>query len=575
MHSLSKCSLQALNKAVLLKFADLLSLIELSPQFFLESMNSASEMSLYELTLQCESPSPALQLSPTSFKSISDALITLLIEQKIPALVWAKLPKGETWHAALEQYARVEGISKTIYSFAHQREETKELHTTDLATPISTQPTLSPDISQRITVAERVNITPIFPVQLAPENALRREYFLIIWSAQLTIALFAHRPRSAPSPKIADSLATLDTISSYGQISQLLDSTPDRKQMLVARCSLDTALIERALHRLEQTLVCLMHSDELSLHSDERVALQTFTAELTAHWRNQRLALAADRLNVRLVEQLFTQSLQQQEDLWQRNSAYRKQAEGADSLRLQNEELLNTLQLKDEFLNTVGQELRTPLTTIKTALSLLGSPTIKPPQRQRYMELIAKECDRQSSLITSLLDLVHLDQVVDQSALPALRLSDVVPGVVSTYQPVAEEKGIQLAYTVPEDLLPVACMSNWLKQIVINLLHNAIKFTPTGGNVWVRAKQQGEYVQLEIRDTGVGIASSEIPKIFDRFYRVRHSADDSSGAGLGLTIVQQLLLHCGGSISVKSRSGEGSTFNVLLPVYKSSADLGL
>jgi signal transduction histidine kinase len=189
--------------------------------------------------------------------------------------------------------------------------------------------------------------------------------------------------------------------------------------------------------------------------------------------------------------------------------------------------------------------------------------------------LIEKECDRQSSLITSLLDLVHLDQVVDQSALPALRLSDVVPGVVSTYQPVAEEKGIQLAYTVPEDLLPAACMSNWLKQIVINLLHNAIKFTPTGGQVWVRAKQQGEYVQLEIRDTGVGIASSEIPKIFDRFYRVRQSADESSGAGLGLTIVQQLLLHCGGSISVKSKIGEGSTFNVLLPIYKSSADLGL
>jgi signal transduction histidine kinase len=115
-------------------------------------------------------------------------------------------------------------------------------------------------------------------------------------------------------------------------------------------------------------------------------------------------------------------------------------------------------------------------------------------------------------------------------------------------------------------------MNNCLKQIVINLLHNAIKFTSTGGNVWVRAKQQGDYVQLEIRDTGVGIAPSEIPKIFDRFYRVRQSADDSSGAGLGLTIVQQLLLHCGGSISVKSKVNEGSIFNVLLPVYKASSD---
>lgn len=535
-------------------------------------MNSASEMSLHELALQDEFSPPALQLSPTSFKSISDSIINLLVEQKIPALVWAKLPKGETWHTALEQYAHLEGISKTIYSFAHRREELEPIRASHPDSPTTTRFSLLPDISAMTNIAERVSTMPIFPVQLAPENALRREYFLMIWSAQFPIALFARRSQSAQSSKIAD-LAALDTISSYGQVSQLLD-TGDRKQMLLARCSWDATLIKRALHRLEQMLACLM-ADKLALHPDELATLQTFTADLVTHWTNQRLALTSNELNLRVIEQLFGQTLQQQEDLWQRNNTYRKQAEGADSLRLQNEELLDTLRLKDEFLNTVGQELRTPLTTIKTALSLLASPTIKLPQRQRYMELIAKECDRQSSLITSLLNLVDLDQVVDQSALPALRLSDVVPGVVTTYQPVAEEKGIQLVYTVPEDLLPVACMSNWLKQIVINLLHNAIKFTPTGGQVSVRAKQQGDYVQLEIRDTGVGITPSEIPKIFDRFYRVRQSADDSSGAGLGLTIVQQLLLHCGGSISVKSRVGEGSTFNVLLPVYKSSADLGL
>jgi two-component system, OmpR family, phosphate regulon sensor histidine kinase PhoR len=538
-------------------------------------MNSASNLSLYESALQGESSPSVLQLSPTSFKSISDALLNQLIEQKIPAILWAKLPKGETWHTTLEQYACAEGISKTIYLFAHSREELTEIST---ASEVAIAPQSMPPTPSEVripTVAEQVNSTPIFTIPLAPGNGLRREYFLIIWSAQLPIALFARRPQSGHSRKITDSLAALESMSSYGQISQLLDNSLDRRQLLSVHCSFDARLIERALHQLEQTLMALMQDENLTLSSSELATLQTFTADLVTHWTNQRLALPSDRLNVELIGQLFAQSVQQQEDLWQRNSAYRKQAEGADSLRLQNEELLNTLQLKDEFLNTVGQELRTPLTTIKTALSLLGSPTLKPPQRQRYMELIAKECDRQSSLITSLLDLVHLDQVVDQSALPALRLSDVVPGVVSTYQPVAEEKGLQLTYTVPEDLLPVACMSNWLKQIVINLLHNAIKFTASGGNVWVRAKQQGEYVQLEIRDTGVGIAPSEIPKIFDRFYRVRQSADDSSGAGLGLTIVQQLLLHCGGSISVKSRVGEGSAFNVLLPVYKSSADLGL
>ena len=91
--------------------------------------------------------------------------------------------------------------------------------------------------------------------------------------------------------------------------------------------------------------------------------------------------------------------------------------------------------------------------------------------------------------------------------------------------------------------------------------------------MWVRAKQQGDYIQLEFRDTGIGIATTEIPKIFDRFYRIRQAIDeDAGGAGLGLTIVQKLLLHCGGSITVKSRVGEGSTFNVLLPIYRGQED---
>jgi two-component system, OmpR family, phosphate regulon sensor histidine kinase PhoR len=189
------------------------------------------------------------------------------------------------------------------------------------------------------------------------------------------------------------------------------------------------------------------------------------------------------------------------------------------------------------------------------------------------MDLLTQECDRQGSLIGSLLDLVSLDQMAERKVLEPLKLADIVPGVVSTYQPLAEEKGVRLAYTVPEDLPPVANLTPWLRQIVVNLLHNGIKFTPKGGQVWVRAKQQGDYIQLEFKDTGVGIPVHEIPKIFDRFYRVRQvSSEDEGGAGLGLTIVQQLLLRCGGSISVKSRPAEGSIFNVLLPIYKDKAE---
>jgi two-component system, OmpR family, phosphate regulon sensor histidine kinase PhoR len=521
-------------------------------------MTSPADLSIYDLVAQGKPLTSVLQVSPMTLKSISDAMVSLLNEQKIPALVWAKLPRGGIWWTELERYASLSGIPLGLYWVKNQRDEGDEGNeagqSPETANPSSIavgDETSAGNPSDNAPHADKV---PLFSAQLSTNHSLRQEYFLIIQSDQFCGAFFAQRLLSEPLQKAGDAIAR-STIAasteknfSIGQPAQALESTPDRKQLLTVFCSFDGDLIRQALTGLETAIAHL--------------------PELAAHWQPLLNELSTPAINPDLISLLFSKHLQHQEDLWQRNSTYRKQSEGNDSLRLQNEELVNAIRLKDDFLNTVGQELRTPLTTIKTALSLLGSNSIKPPQRQRYMDLIAKECDRQSSLITSLLDLVHLEQVAEQSALPAIQISDVVPGVVSTYLPLAEEKSIRLGYTVPDNLPPVSCMASWLKQIAINLLHNGIKFTPSGGQVWVRIKQQGEYVQFEVSDTGIGIAQNEIPKIFDRFYRVRNSADDSSGAGLGLTIVQQLLLHCGGSISVKSKPGEGTTFNVLLPIHR-------
>jgi signal transduction histidine kinase len=263
-----------------------------------------------------------------------------------------------------------------------------------------------------------------------------------------------------------------------------------------------------------------------------------------------------------LISQLFAKQIQRQDEI---NRQIR--TERIAKLKEKNQTLHKKERLKDEYLSNVCQELRTPLTQIKTALSLLNSPNLKPNQRQRYLQMLNTQCDRQSILITSLLDLVQLEHNLENTTLELVKLADIVPGVVSTYQPVAQEKGIMLAYTVPTDLPSVWCVSGGLKQIVINLLNNSINFTGNGGQVWVKARVQGEYIQLEVRDTGIGITESEIPKIFDCFYRVRSGvSDEINGAGLGLTIVQRLLWHCGGSISVKSKVDEGTVFTVqLLP----------
>ena len=550
------------------------------------TLSSVSDESLYELARETDPTLPVLQISPATLKASFSALIDLLCDRELPAVLWAKLPRGAIWQAELERYSALEGISRDIYVFKNHQEDSADEPSSVTSTAHVTSTTNSTAVETRtnreLPAIERSETPPPawLEILLAPESHLRRDYFLLVWTAQFKGGILAHRPRSAQLAKASDSVAkasdsdSLESLVGLGEVALpgAIDDSQERRQHLLILSSFDGRLIERLLGGLETVLTTsttLLNPAALAGETSNPDCLPTAIAlsDLAAHWQSLIREMPSTPTDPAVWGQIFMKQIQRQEEVLQRNAGYRRQAEVVEILQLQKEALESALRSKADFINTVGQELRTPLTTIKTALSLLNSPSLKPPQRQRYMDLIAKECDRQSLLITSLLDLVQLDQAVSPTALESIRVCDIVPGVVSTYQPLAEEKGVRLTYTVPEDLPAIACMSNWLKQIVINLLHNGIKFTPTGGQVSVRARQQGSNVNLEVRDTGVGMAPGELPRIFDRFYRIRQtSLDDASGAGLGLTIVQQLLLHCGGSISVRSRLGEGSTFTVLLPI---------
>jgi two-component system, OmpR family, phosphate regulon sensor histidine kinase PhoR len=513
------------------------------------------DVSLYELALSSDLPPYPLQISPTIFKSMVSTVIDLLINEKIPATLWLKLPRGDAWQAEIDRYQKSATTPYAIYILSNHKEEEevipapKEVVDALLETEAIERNPFEPTFvdDQGVMAAIEASAKTVL-LPLAAETRLRREYFLLVVTQEFSNLMLAHRPRSGRSAKSDAELPELQIATKNSPTDEELE----RKHPLLGLCSFDPSTIERVLQGVGQA-----------------IALGNATPELKTAATAALSQFSPASLNPLLLSYFFSYQIQRQESIWHSSAAYRKQAEAASHFQLEHETLLNALRLKDEFLKHVGQELRTPLTTMKTALTLLNSPTLKPAQRQRYMEMLSHECDRQSSLITSVLDLVQLEEVTDQSPMQPLRLTDAVPGVVSTYQPLAQEKGIMLAYTIPEDLPAVSCLGSWLRQIVINLLHNGIKFTPSGGKVWVKAKQQGDFVEIEFRDTGIGIAPGEIPKIFDRFYRVRQNpGEDSGGAGLGLSIVQQLLLRCGGSISVRSKPSEGAIFSVLLPIYR-------
>ncbi len=237
--------------------------------------------------------------------------------------------------------------------------------------------------------------------------------------------------------------------------------------------------------------------------------------------------------------------------------------QSATNIDTQTASLASTLGLQTDFLRNLVEEMRSPITHMKTTISLLESKQIKGEQRQRYFQMLEKQCDRQTSVINGLIELLQLDVSTEANN---IYLNEFVPGIVSTYQPLALENNIRLGYTIPANLPPVIFPAPWLRQIVIQLLNNSLQFTPPEGKVFVRAGFKNPNVELTIEDTGRGIDTLELNKIFDSFYRTRTVSNSSTmGAGLGLTIVRQLVRQSGGEISVTSKLGSGSIFKILLP----------
>jgi two-component system phosphate regulon sensor histidine kinase PhoR len=546
------------------------------------------DVSLYELALSCEQLTHPLQVSPTIFKSILGTVVDFLIDEQLPATLWMKLPRGALWQAEVDRLCQSVSAPCTVYRLRNVQnggaesaapghpgsgdgdfdaeagiDPEGEADDAESNAPLTSGFGRSDALLDDLTVMPMpIGIGTEIVLSLSPQSQLRREYFILLQTAEVSLLMLAHRPRTVrSSPKRAGELTVGQGAPGLHPNPTLIGNNAElasaRKHPLLSLCSFQGNTVRQVLAGIRQA-IALGHQQGDRSAEAERILQQ---------WEELAQPIV-EVPNLDLVNNLFNRQVQRQEEIWRSNTSARQKASAVTELQLAHEELVNANRLKDEFLQTVGQQLRTPLSSMKTALTLLNSPNLKPPQRQRYMELLTKECDRQSSLITGVLDLLQLEHAAENVPMQPLRLVDVVPAVVSTYQPLAQEKGVMLAYTIPDSLPAVSCVSAWLRQIVINLLHNGIKFTPAGGRVWVTASQQGEYVQIEFRDTGIGIPSAEIPKIFERFYKARQMSDeDASGAGLGLSIVQQLLLNCGGSVSVKSKVGEGSSFNVLLPMY--------
>jgi PAS domain S-box-containing protein len=236
-------------------------------------------------------------------------------------------------------------------------------------------------------------------------------------------------------------------------------------------------------------------------------------------------------------------------------------------LRTQNAKLTQLDRLKNEFVNAVSHDLRTPLTSILGYSEFLEDEiggTLTEDQRE-FVTQIQMGTKRLEALVDDLLDFARIEAGTFRLRLASGDLRDSVREIVDSLRPQADGAHLHLHVEAPEQPLDVVMDRRRIQQVLTNLLHNAIKFTPPGGDITVRLQADGPCVRGEVSDTGPGIAAEDLPRLFQRFSQLQRGMA-KGGTGLGLAISRSIIEAHGGHIGVESRPGVGSTFWFTLPI---------
>jgi two-component system phosphate regulon sensor histidine kinase PhoR len=220
-----------------------------------------------------------------------------------------------------------------------------------------------------------------------------------------------------------------------------------------------------------------------------------------------------------------------------------------------------------EFVSAASHEMKTPLAGIKAYVELLADgDTQDEATREQFLGIINAQTERLERLIENLLNLARIEAGVIRVSKHPQSLNEILQEAHRVVQPSAQAKPVTLELQLSPLYLPVLADRDLLLQAAINLLSNAVKYTPAGGKIWLRSRLEGDRVEFEVEDTGVGLSPEDCERVFEKFYRVEKNRHMAGGTGLGLPLARHIVqdVH-GGTLSVISTLGQGSTFRASLP----------
>jgi two-component system phosphate regulon sensor histidine kinase PhoR len=230
-------------------------------------------------------------------------------------------------------------------------------------------------------------------------------------------------------------------------------------------------------------------------------------------------------------------------------------------------ELRRLEKVRQDFVANVSHELRTPISSIKGyAETLLEGALDDKDHAKEFVSIIYQDSNRLASLINDLLDLSKIELGKMKIDFVPVDINPIIDRCLGVLKKTISEKSLSISTEIPSDLPKILADDKRIAQVVLNLLDNAVKYTPNGGAIKIVACPAEKYVQVDVSDTGPGIPEEDLPRIFERFYRVDKShSRELGGTGLGLSIARHIVLVHQGQIFVHSKMNKGSTFSFTIP----------